>query len=254
MHTRRHRAQQVLYEYFSTLAAKCGFALFDYGDWEWERPGERVLDIREAAHGNPEPYEVLPARINDETLLRMWSACRVLAIVNPPGLHELKAGAQHELAKLPAFFAKRRNAPTPIPIVLNLGHDCVRAFRGIPLAYTLSSVNVDDPLGCENAFALVALAWLIHGVERSGDAGRSVLATSSTGNELLDALFEARRLRLRAPIDIDQRSDVTEAGARLERFWDTKARAVRAWFSKAHDECACVRAGRTFIAAIESRS
>lgn len=257
VHTRRYRLQRTLYDYLSTQARKCNFQVLNYNDWEWETPGERIVDVVRRAHRDPDPYEQLPARINQDKLTRLWSSCRVLAIVNPAGLHELKEGAQYELKKLPEFFAMRRNQSTPIPVVLNLNHDRLRKFRGIPVAQTLSMIDVGDAQSCENAFALIALAWLAHGIESSRRLGGYLLAPSEEFQEPLFGLLQGRRLRLRAETDVAANETLDETAlsaiGAFERFWKGRARKVQEWFSRADDRSPCVEAGRTLITVVASR-
>lgn len=257
VHTRRYPLQRTLYDYVSTHALKCNFQVLDYNDWEWETAGERIVDIVKSAHRDPDPYEQLPARINQDKLTRLWSSCRVLVIVNPAGLHELKEGAQYELKKLPEFFAMRRNRHTPIPVVLNLGHDRLRKFRGIPVAHTLSMIDVGDAQSCENAFALIALAWLVHGIESSSRLGGYLLAPSQEFQEPLFGLLQGRKRRLRLESDVagDETPDETAVSAieAFERFWKGRARKVQEWFSRADDRCPCVEAGRTLMGVVASR-
>ena len=151
----------------------------------------------------------------------------------------------------------RRNQSTPIPVVLNLNHDRLRKFRGIPVAQTLSMIDVGDAQSCENAFALIALAWLAYGIESSRRLGGYLLAPSEEFQEPLFGLLQGRRLRLRAETDVAANETLDETAlsaiGAFERFWKGRARKVQEWFSRADDRSPCVEAGRTLIAVVASR-
>jgi hypothetical protein len=138
--------------------------------------------------------------------------------------------------------------------VFNLSHDRSRKFRGIPVAQTLSMIDVGDTQSCENAFALIALAWLAHGIESFRRLGGYLLAPSEEFQEPLFGLLQGRKLRLRAETDVaaNEALDLSAIGE-FESFWKGRARKVKEWFARADDRCPCVEAGRTLIAVVASR-
>jgi hypothetical protein len=85
VHSKSDPSQASMYDYLRGQAAKCDVKVLAYDDWEWEREGERIPDVRAAAYREFDPYEQLSGRINKETLTRLWEQSRVLIVLNPAG-------------------------------------------------------------------------------------------------------------------------------------------------------------------------
>ena len=254
VHSKSDSQQASMYDSLRGQAAKCDLKVLTYDDWEWERKGERILDVREAAYRESDPYEQLPGRINKEILTRLWELSSVLIVLNPTRSNKVGPGARCELKKLPAFYAKHRRRRTPIPLVLNVGHEQPRSFPRIPIAESVSIVDVTHPPSCANAFALLALTWLIYEIESFRGLSGYLLAPSQIFGEPLLSLVHGRKIRL--PVEtVDESIDsaVLSAVPKLMRFWEREAQKVRMWFSLADHGGPYVQAARSFISVIEAR-
>ena len=263
VHSKSDPSQASMYDYLRGQATKCDVKVLTYDDWEWERKGERILDLHKradlildhkTADRESDQYEQLPPRINKEHLTRLWEQSGVLIVLNPAGLHKFGPGALYELERLPAFYATHRRRRTPIPLVFNVGHE--RLFRGIPIAQSVS-VDVTHPPSRVNAFALLALTWLIYEIERFPGLSGYLLAQSQEFQEPLLSLLDRRKDRLPVETDAENIQPPDPAALsevpKLIRFWENEAGKARVWFSHADGDCPYVHATRKFIRVIQAR-
>jgi len=255
VHSKSDRSQACMYNYLRERAAKCDVKVLKYDDWEWAREGERILDLHKKAYREHDRYEQLPPRINKEDLTRIWEQTGVL-IVLTPARPKIRNGVRYELDKLPEFYATHRRRRTPIPLVFNVGHERLRLFRGIPIAQSVSEVDVDHPPSLVNAFALLALTWLIYEIERFRRLSGYLLAQSQEFPKPLSLLLDGRKNRLPVETDAENIQPPDPAALsevpKLIRFWEKKARKVLMWFSQA-DDCPYVHAARKFIMVTQAR-
>jgi hypothetical protein len=255
VHSKSDLSQARMYDYLSGEAAKCGLKVLAYKDWEWEREGEWTLDVPEAAHRESDRYKQLPGRTNKETLTRFWQQTRVLIVLNP-ARSQFGRGVRYEFKRLREFYATHHRRPTPIPLVFNFGHERLQSFYRIPIAQSVS-VDVTHPPSCVNAFALLALTWLIYEIERFRGLRGNLLAQSQEFQEPLLSLLQGSKARLPVETDAEdiQRPDPAALSTvpKLIRFWEKRAGKVRVWFSHADGDCPYVLATRKFIRVIEAR-
>jgi hypothetical protein len=255
VHSKRDSSQAKTYEYLLGEAARCDVKVLEYDDWEWAREGELILDLHKKAYREPDLYEQLPPRINKEDLTRIWEQTGVL-IVLTPARPKIGKGVRYELDKLREFYATHRRRRTPIPLVFNVGHERPPSFSGIPIAQSVSVVDVDHLPSFVNAFALLALTWLIYEIERFRGLSGYLLAQSQEFQEPLSLLLDGRKNRLPVETDAENIQPPDPAalskGPKLIRFWEKKARKVLMWFSHA-DDCPYVHAARTFIMVTQAR-
>ena len=256
VHSKSDPSQASMYDYLRGQAAKCDVKVLTYDDWEWERKGELILDPHKRADREADQNEQLPPRINKEHLTRLWEQSGVLIVLNPAGLHKFGPGALYALERLPEFYATHRRRRTPIPLVFNVGHERLRSFRGIPIAQSVS-VDVAHPPSCENAFALLALTWLIYEIDRFRGLSGYLLAQSQEFQEPLLSLLDRRKNRLPVETDAENIQPPDPAALsevpKLIRFWEKKAGKVHVWFSHADGDCRYVHATRRFIGVIQAR-
>lgn len=256
VHSKSDTSQASMYDYLRGQAAKCDVKVLTYDDWEWEHKGEHILDLHKKAYRESDQNEQLPPRINKEHLTRLWEQSGVLIVLNPAGLHKFGPGALYELERLPEFYATHRRRRTPISLVFNVGRERLRSFRGIPMAQSVS-VDVAQPPSLVNAFALLALTWLIYEIERFRGLSGYILAQSQEFQEPLLSLLDRRKDRLPVETDAENIQFPDPAASpeipKLIRFWEKKAGKVLEWFSHADGDCPYVHATRKFIGVIQAR-
>jgi hypothetical protein len=163
IHSRADAAQYALYRRVQRWCQDVGLSLVDYHDWEWETT-DAVPDF----FGNmpTDPWHYMPNHGTPNYMKR----CRVVLIVETTANSDPPFGVIVEVDERTALFGN----PAAVIVCASKDNRMSARLREKLGAGVSEFVHLDGPDDLR-ILPVLAVAWLVSSLERSGPAGRKLL-------------------------------------------------------------------------------
>lgn len=197
VHSRGDGLHALLYDRLKAIAEPLQLALYEYGDWPWDREvapryenygsADQLDPVLLHVH-DPFPFRHQARKPDENALWELWRDASVVLVLEAEG--RLSEGMRFEMNSLESF-----SGPNPAILVsVALPDADARYLEGLPVAFRFNAPDVDDKEKLTNQIlALVVVSRLGHLLRSFGPAGFFVLAEAAVGNPIVRQIVERSR-------------------------------------------------------------
>ncbi len=170
-----------VFDWIEGWCGSVGLRVVGYEDWEWDPPHEPPPDALGLVPSPTEdPWLHLPI-IDTDSLRGYWRACDVLVIVESGPLVRHSAGVSIELKELLRWVPEQ--PPPAVAVAITLGDSPTEEVAALARSWIRLDSARDLSVG-----SLIAVAWLVSRLQRSGSAGLEILNEAGRSSSLVEDL------------------------------------------------------------------